>query len=156
MSGILGYASMTIKDFLRGKGRRNPRKLATILAAFLQGGGLGIYGDVIFKEQRDAGAILSGLVGPIPLTATDVLLALIYGAKGEGGAAAKAAYRATMSNIPFLNLFYIKQAFDYMIGYQIMETVNPGGLNRIEQRMKREYDQEFLFTKPSTKFKGLL
>jgi len=61
-----------------------------------------------------------------------------------------------MSNIPFLNLFYIKQAFDYMIGYQIMETVNPGGLNRIEQRMKREYDQEFLFTKPSTKFKGLL
>ena len=154
MSGFLGYASMTAKDFLRGKGRRDPKKLSTVLAAFLQGGGLGIYGDVLFKEQRDAGSILSGLVGPVPLTATDVLLALIYGAKGEGGKAAKAAYRATMSNIPFLNLFYIKQAFDYTIGYQIMETVNPGGLSRVEQRMKREYNQEFLFTKPSTQFKG--
>ena len=153
-SGFLGYASMTAKDFLRGKGRRDPKKISTILAAFLQGGGLGIYGDVLFKEQRDAGSILSGLVGPVPLTATDVLLALIYGAKGEGGQAAKAAYRAVMSNIPFLNLFYIKQAFDYTIGYQIMETVNPGGLSRVEQRMKREYNQEFLFTKPSTQFKG--
>jgi len=74
--------------------------------------------------------------------------------KLEGGKAAKAAYRAVMSNIPFLNLFYIKQAFDYTIGYQIMETVNPGGLSRVEQRMKREYNQEFLFTKPSTQFKG--
>jgi len=153
-SGLLGYLSMTIKDFLRGKGRRDPTKFKTIMAAFLQGGGLGIYGDVLFKETRDAGSVLAGLAGPIPLTVVDVGLAFKYALTGEGGKTAKAAHRAVSSSIPFLNLFYVKQAFDYMIGYQIMETVNPGGLRRVEQRMKREYNQEFLFTKPSTQFKG--
>tara|TARA_R110000868_G_scaffold52252_2_gene165343 strand:- start:519 stop:698 length:180 start_codon:yes stop_codon:yes gene_type:complete len=56
--------------------------------------------------------------------------------------------------IPFYNLFYIKSAFDYMIGYQIMETIKPGILERIENRMEKDYNQHFLFTKPSTQFKG--
>ena len=41
-----------------------------------------------------------------------------------------------------------------MIGYQLMETMNPGGLKRVEKRMKKEYNQEYLFTKPSIKNKG--
>ena len=74
---------------------------------------------------------------------------------GEGGKAARLAYRAVTQNIPFLNLFYIKSAFDYLIGYQMMETLSPGVLKRVEKRMKKDYNQEFLFTKPSTLFKGL-
>ena len=58
-------------------------------------------------------------------------------------------------NIPFLNLCYIKSAFDYLIGYSMMETLSSGVLKRVEKRMKRDYNQEFLFTKPSTLFKGL-
>ena len=46
------------------------------MAAFLQGGGLGIYGDVLFKEQRDAGAVAAGLIGPAPTTVIDLGLAL--------------------------------------------------------------------------------
>jgi hypothetical protein len=41
-----------------------------------------------------------------------------------------------------------------MIGYQLAETMNPGVLKRVEKRMKKDYNQEYLFTKPSTKFKG--
>ena len=83
-----------------------------------------------------------------------LLLAISYGIRGEGGKAGKAAYRAVSQNIPFANLFYIKTAFDYLIGYQMMETISPGVLKRVEKRMKREYNQDFLFTKPSTMFKG--
>ena len=36
-----------------------------------------------------------------------------------------------------------------------METLAPGVLKRVEKRMKKDYNQEFLFTKPSTLFKGL-
>ena len=50
--GFLGYVSMTLKDLLKGKEPRDPNNFKTIMAAFLQGGGLGIYGDVLFKEQR--------------------------------------------------------------------------------------------------------
>jgi hypothetical protein len=153
-SGFMGYISMTAKDLLRGKTPRDPNNIKTIMAAFLQGGGLGIYGDVLFKEQRDAGSVLAGAVGPAPTTVIDLGLALKYALSGEGGKAGKSAYRTISSNIPFLNLFYIKAAFDYLIGFQIMETMNPGVLKRVEKRMKKDYNQEYLFTKPSSQFKG--
>jgi hypothetical protein len=153
-SGFMGYMSMTAKDLLKGKEPRDPNNTKTIMAAFLQGGGLGIYGDVLFKEQRDAGSVAAGLIGPAPTTVIDLGLALKYALSGEGGKAGKAAYRTVSSNIPFLNLFYIKTIFDYMIGFQIMETMNPGVLKRVEKRMKKDYNQEYLFTKPSKSNKG--
>lgn len=153
-SGMFGYMSMSLKDLLKGKEPRDPNMPKTIMAAFLQGGGLGIYGDVLFKEQRDAGSVAAGLIGPFPTTVIDLGLAFKYALGLEGGKAGKTAYRAISSNIPFLNLFYIKAAFDYMIGFQIMETMNPGVLKRVEKRMKDDYNQEYLFTKPSTSNKG--
>ena len=153
-SGMFGYMSMSLKDLLKGKEPRDPNQPKTIMAAFLQGGGLGIYGDVLFKEQRDAGSVAAGLIGPFPTTVIDLGLALKYAITLEGGKAGRAAYRTISSNIPFLNLFYIKAAFDYMIGFQIMETMNPGVLKRVEKRMKDDYNQEYLFTKPSTSNKG--
>ena len=154
VSAFMGYMSMTAKDLLKGKKPRDPNNIKTIMAAFLQGGGLGIYGDVLFKEQRDAGSVAAGLIGPAPTTVIDLGLALKYALSGEGGKAGKAAYRTVSSNIPFLNLFYIKTIFDYMIGFQIMETMNPGVLKRVEKRMKKDYNQEYLFTKPSITNKG--
>jgi hypothetical protein len=57
---FMGYLSMTIKDLLKGKGPRDPNEAKTIMAAFLQGGGLGIYGDVLFKEVRGGADIIAG------------------------------------------------------------------------------------------------
>ena len=153
-SGLLGYLSMTIKDFLKGRSPRDPTKTKTVMAAFLQGGGLGIYGDVLFQETRSGGDILGQLAGPVPLTAFDLVQAIKYGIRGEGGKAGRTAYRAVSQSIPFLNLFYLKTAFDYLIGYSIMETMSPGTLRRMENRMRRDYNQEFLLTKPSSTFKG--
>jgi hypothetical protein len=153
-SGLLGYLSMTIKDLLKGRSPRDPTKVKTVMAAFLQGGGLGIYGDVLFQETRSGGDILGQLAGPVPLTAFDLVQAIKYGIRGEGGKAGRTAYRAVSQSIPFLNLFYLKTAFDYLIGYSIMETMSPGTLRRMENRMRRDYNQEFLLTKPSSTFKG--
>jgi hypothetical protein len=153
-TGLLGYASMTAKDFLKGREPRDPAKWNTVMAALLQGGGLGLYGDVLFKEQRDGSTIIAGLAGPGATTVADLLLAINYGIRGEGGKAGKAAYRAVSSNIPFMNLFYIKTVYDYLIGYNMMETMSPGALKRVERRMKKEYNQEYLLTKPSSMFKG--
>jgi hypothetical protein len=153
-SGLLGYLSMTIKDLLKGRSPRDPTKLKSVMAAFLQGGGLGIYGDVLFNETRSGGDIIGSIAGPVPLTAFDLVQAIKYGIRGEGGKAGRTAYRAVSSSIPFLNLFYLKTAFDYLIGYQIMETLSPGTLRRLERRMKRDYNQDFLLTKPSSTFKG--
>ena len=60
---------------------------------------------------------------------------------------------ATMNTTTFLKESYLKTAFDYAIGYQIMETLSPGSLKRMEKNMAKN-GQEFLLTKPSTLFKG--
>jgi hypothetical protein len=48
--------SMTLKDLLKGQRDLVIRidVKTTLVAALLQGGGLGIYGDVLFKEVRDS------------------------------------------------------------------------------------------------------
>lgn len=153
-SALFGYMAMTAKDILKGKKPKDPLNEKTFFSAMLQGGGLGIYTDFLFGNIQNSTSALATAVGPIPTEAARVLSALNYAIKGEGGKAGKQAYYSIKENIPFLNLFYIKTAFDYMIGYQMMETLSPGSLKRMEKRMK-ESGQEFLFTKPSTLFKGL-
>ena len=157
MSTLMGYVSMTAKDILKGREPRtldfinNPEQfINTFYAAFVQGGGLGIYGDVLFQETRSGGDIAASLLGPVPLSAFDYLQAIKYAlVDGEPSKAGKLAYRNTLANIPFLNVFYAKAAFDYLIGHQMMEFMSPGVLKRVEKRMEKDYNQGFLFTKPS-------
>ena len=154
-SAMFGYIAMSAKDILKGKSTRDPLNKKTFFAAMLQGGGLGIYTDFLFGNIKNSTSALATVAGPGLTEAVRVMSALNYAIHGEFSKAGKQAYYSIKENIPFLNLFYIKTAFDYMIGYQMMETLSPGSLRRMEKRMK-ESGQEFLFTKPSTLFKGLL
>ena len=147
MSGILGYGAMTAKDVLNGK---TPRKInaKTIRSALFQGGGLGLYGDILFQETRGSGDILKNIAGPVPLTALDLMTALTYVTQGKPDTAGRTAYNAIRHSIPFANLFYTKAAIDYLFGYQVMESMSPGTMRRLERRMKKDYDQEFIFGNP--------
>ena len=152
-SGIFGYISMTAKDLLKGKKPKDPMNKNTFFASMLQGGGLGIYTDFLFGKIQNSTSALATLAGPGITEATKVGAIFNYIIKGEFSKAGKQGYLSIKENIPFLNLFYLKTAFDYAIGYQIMETLSPGYLRRMEKRMK-DSGQEFLLTKPSTLFKG--
>ena len=121
-----------------------------MLDAMLQGGGLGIYGDLIFRETKTAMEKAGVILGPVPSTAMELLQAITYGVTGEGKLAARSTYRAIKQNIPFLNLFYIKTGFDYLFGYTIQELLSPGSLKRVEKKLKKEYNQDFIFPKPSS------
>ena len=152
-SAIFGYISMTAKDLLKGKKPRDPMNKSTFFSAILQGGGLGIYTDFLFGKIQNSTSALATLAGPGITEATKVGAIFNYIIKGEFSKAGKQGYLSIKENIPFLNLFYLKTAFDYAIGYQIMETLSPGSLKRMEKNMAKN-GQEFLLTKPSTLFKG--
>ena len=152
-SGIFGYISMSAKDLLKGKKPRDPMNKNTFFASILQGGGLGIYTDFLFGKIQQSTSSLATLAGPGITEATKVVAIFNYLFKGEFSKAGKQGYLSIKDNIPFLNLFYLKTAFDYAIGYQIMETLSPGSLKRMEKNMAKN-GQEFLLTKPSTLFKG--
>ena len=132
-----------------------PKKAAKAwLASAARGGGLGIYGDFLFQESKNNAGVLATLAGPVISEAAKVYKILDYIKDGNIDAAQRQAYKSVIGNVPFLNLFYLKTVFDYAIGYQMMETLSPGYLRRMERQMKRDSNQEFLFTKPSSLFKG--
>lgn len=146
MTSFLGLGVLQAKEIMKG---RKPRPLdaKTFIAAAMQGGGLGLYGDFLFGEaNRFGGGTLSSVAGPGIGTAAEVV-DLFQRARGvvEGGEEDLRGdvLRLTKSNIPFANLFYVKGAFDYLLWYQMQEAINPGYLRRMERRVKRDNDQEF-------------
>lgn len=143
---ILGYFAMQAKEVAKGRDPR-PNTPETFIAAMLQGGGLGIYGDFLFGEaNRFGGGTLETLAGPA-VTEFSQLIDLIQRTRGviAGGEEDLRgdAIRLLKSNLPFANLFYTKQAMDYLIWYQLQESINPGYLRRMERRIERENNQTF-------------
>ncbi len=63
----------------------------------------------------------------------------------EGDDAAAKSFNTAVNHLPFQNLFYTRAALDYLILDRAKEALNPGHKRRMEQRLKREQDQELLF-----------
>ena len=144
---MFGYISMSAKDMLRGRSPRDPNKLSTILEALSQGGGLGIYGDFIINEvQNEYGNnIWETVLGP---TASDLnKLRDIVINLDDPAKAGKKFLQFAENNVPFLNLYYTKAAYDYLIGYQIKEFLDPGFFERMRIRHEETRGQTY-FLKP--------
>lgn len=153
-STIFGYGAMYMKDILKG---RTPREFdgdpledsKLIAAAMSQGGGLGIYGDFMFGEYSRYGrSFLATMAGPTLGQLDDV--AEIWTRLRTGEDVAAKVIQSAINNTPFVNLFYTRMALDYLFLYQLQESVNPGYLSRMENRIMRENDQKF-FVPPSRK-----
>lgn len=141
----IGYFVLQAKEMMKGREPR-PNDARTFVAAMLQGGGLGIYGDFLFGEaSRYGGGTLETVMGPGIGTVADAV-DLLQRARGviEGGDEDLRGdvLRLVKSNIPFANLFYAKGAMDYLVWYQLQEAMNPGYLRRMERRVRRENNQK--------------
>lgn len=148
---IFGYMSLSLRDMAKGK---TPRDLSdpeiaskTMLAAMVQGGGLGIYGDFFFGEVNRFGrGTLETLTGPGITTTLDVLDLMKQAMRGDKVAARTLSL--VINNLPF-NTFYTRPLLDYYIYYGLQESISPGFLRRIERKAEREQGQEF-FVLPSS------
>jgi hypothetical protein len=149
MTTVFGYGSMVAKDLIKGRTPRDPEDPKTWVAAMVQGGGFGIYGDFLFGEMRNrmGGGVLATAAGPTLGTIDD--LADLWGRVRNGDDSAAAAFKLAVNNTPYMNLFYTRAALDYLVLYQIQEALNPGAVRRMEQRVERENGQEFLLSPSS-------
>ena len=144
---VFGYAAMVAKDLAKGREPRDPSARETWLAAFLQGGGAGIYGDFIFGDFNRFGSdFTSTLAGPT-FGSLDQATRLAS-ALPRGEADAGQAFRFVQNHIPGINIFYTRAALDYLILYQVQEMLSPGTLRRMERRVERQNNQRFI-TPPS-------
>jgi hypothetical protein len=146
---VFGYLGMSAKDIVKGREPRSPTDPKTYAAAFLQGGAAGIYGDYLFGEfSRFGKSASASIMGPVLGGGVEDALDLWHRVTRRDDVAAKAIQVAT-SYTPFLNLFYVKPALDYLVLYQIQEALNPGWLHRMERRVEKENSQKF-WLRPSS------
>jgi len=140
---IFGYAAMTAKDLVKGRTPRDPRHWNTWLAAALQSGGAGIYGDFFLgKASRFGNDALETMAGPVPETAGSIVGMVQKVINGDADAGD--AFRFVQNNTPVINLWYTRYALDTLILYNLQEMLGPGTLRRRERRMKEDYGQEYI------------
>ena len=145
-----GYLSMASKDLVKGREPRPADDPKTWIAAMVQGGGFGIFGDFMFGEvSRFGNKPLETAVGPTLGTAASAID--LWSRVRSGDDAASSAMRLAQNNTPFLNLFYTRIAMDHLFLYSVQEALNPGSLRRTEQRIQKENGQQFLI-RPSQSY----
>lgn len=158
---VAGLLASWAKDLAKGKtpkelwGEDGPN-LKTIGAAFLQSGGLGIYGDFLFAEKnRFGGSWVENLSGPAIgdiITLGDLMLRTrdVVANGDPDNAYAKDAFRLFEGLAPFANLFQVKAGLDFLFINSIKESLSPGYLRRQEQRAKTDFGQTYYM--PRTAF----
>jgi hypothetical protein len=148
-STFLGFAAMYVKAYLNGRDIKAPdsgkEARSVLLAAFLQGGGAGLYGDFLLGQGKDrfGHSAFSALLGPAFGDIEDLYGMMKTAQGGDAGKLAANMFSTAMSHTPFINLFYTRMALDYMILYRLQEEISPGYLKRMEKRYKENLNQEY-------------
>lgn len=142
-STILGGAIIEMKLIGQGKISQSFGE-DFFLAAMLQGGGLGIYGDFLFGEYNRYGQTPVGnFIGPDLGTINDMTTFLYKLAKMDHPAEATAQFFGR--NTPFINMWFLKTALNYLFLYSLAEHLSPGYLARMQRNLIKQRQQQFLF-----------
>lgn len=151
----LGYLSLTAKELAKGK---EPRDVTdpgvawrTFLGSAAQGGGMGIYSDLLFGDAKRGGAgTAEKILGPTISDVAGITDMLQRATRGEDVKAE--AFRSALKNAAGVNPYssmvmngYPRIALDYLILYRISEEISPGYMRRQEHRMEKENAQSFMF-----------
>jgi hypothetical protein len=150
---LLGAFTMQVKELIAGRDPRNLNPAAdngvkNWVAAFLQGGSFGIYGDFLFSNvTRHDTSPLGAALGPVAgmfeqllgLTQGNIVQAM----QGKDTKWEAEAVRFGKSNIPLANLWYTKSALDHLIFNDLQEYVSPGYLGKMKRRMQQDYGASY-------------
>lgn len=143
MAGLTmaGYASMTMKDAARGYWPPREPNGKTLVAAAMQGGAFGIFGDFLFADaNRFGNSTLETMAGPGFSDLAKISNMLRRDIRGEGRAVE--AFNAIHDNIPLLNLWYTRAAVEVLYANSVREALSPGYLRRRDAKRREDYKQE--------------
>lgn len=155
MTWTFGYLAMTLKDIAKGKKPKDPLKIDTLMAAAMQSGGAGLYGDFLFgKVSRTGNTLAENLAGPTLSTVGKGFTVAQQFIRGDVQDAGADALRFVLDNTPGINLWYTRAALDYALLFHVREMLSPGTLRRTESKMRSEYNQEYMLPPSSVIKRG--
>jgi hypothetical protein len=125
---LFGALAVQLKQIAAGKDPRDMARPDFWGAATLQGGGFGIFGDLIGASQnRFGGGIATTLMGPLAQTAQTI-------ASGD-------VVRFIDQELPGQSLWYLRTAFDRVVTDQIQSLIDPNYRDAWRRMDRRARDQ---------------
>lgn len=157
VGAFMGAMTMMLKDVAAG---RDPRKFLDEntyldgnfwMAAMLQAGGLGIYGDFLFSEvNRQGGSMAQTLAGPV-VDRIDALKKLtvdnvVQAARGKDTHVMRELFRVLRQNTP--TVLWNKMLMERMVFDRLQLMADPEarqGWQRERNKRKTDFGQEYWF-----------
>lgn len=132
----LGYAANSLLRLTQGKTPLDPTEVDTWKKAAAYSGSGGLYATALEHLTSAHGNFdtLASLAGPIWADINHVGQIATKGI-GEHKLARTNLYKLISGNLPLVNLPYIREAFNYLIGWRMFETMAP---NAFRKMIKRE------------------
>jgi hypothetical protein len=136
---ITGAIATQLRNLVAGKDPANIAEPRFWVEAILRGGGLGFYGDFLYAEatQHDT-SLIPAIGGPLATEAETAWnltgAAAFKAARGERTDEGAKLIRWGRSNVPFINMWYTKAAFDHLIWNELQEASSPGYLDRMTDK----------------------
>jgi len=144
---LLGYVSMAAKQALRGQTPSPLDDPQTYVQALARGGALGVYGDFMaMKYNYYARGLAEIAGGPSIGTASFAVRKTLGPITGGSFWTLNDVQRETLNNAPFVNLWFGRTAFNYLVGYQLQEMTKPGSLRASERAVEKQGRSYFLPT----------
>ena len=150
-TAVMGALALQLKDMTKGRDPRPMDTPAFWLAAILQGGGLGIFGDFMFSQVNRMGTGLKATVAGPSVGMLDDLRNLSVGnlvelASGEdtnfGAELVKFASRYT----PGTSIWYLRAGFERLMFDTVQDWIDPKAAARWRRKSRlyeREYGQQY-------------
>jgi hypothetical protein len=143
---LMGALALQLKEMSKG---RDPMPMTSSNfwgAAFMQGGGAGIYGDFLFGNvNRFGGGLSSTIAGPVVGFADDVreltIGNLVQAAQGDDTNFASDLIRFGGRYTPGSNIWYSRLAFERLILDQAQTMADPKAREKL-RRIRRRYKQK--------------
>jgi hypothetical protein len=144
---VLGALALQMKEIAKG---RDPRPMDTWdfwLASMLQGGGVGLFGDLIFSDaNRFGGGLTSTFAGPTvgllndtwKLTAGNIQEM----AQGDDTDFIAETIKYAKKYNPVFNQFYINHAFDRVI-FDTIEDMADIGIEKKRRKAERKREADY-------------
>lgn len=153
---LYGGLSLQMKEIKNGKDPRDMTDPRFWFAAFAQGGGASIFGDLLHAGltghgrggQAGSTVLLSSLAGPVFGDAIELIgdlgLENLRQAKAGNETHAPAeALRFALGHAPLINVWYARAALDHAFLHQAQEFLSPGYLGRMQERTYRDFGQNY-------------
>lgn len=153
----LGAVAFQIKQTVQGKDPIDmfgDHAAKFWLQAFVQGGGASILGDMFLKDTTEYGgnffkAVARAALGPGIGDAVNAVGigkdTLDKSLKGQKTHALADTIKTARSNLPYVNLWYLRAAMDHLGVHQMQEAVSPGYLGKMQQRAAKDFGQDFWY-----------